>query len=682
MRLALLAVLAAQAALAACSVPEKTPLVTDGGADGPPTDSPPDDNTAPETTITAAPPEFAAAGSSTFEFSSDDPAAHFECSIDGDTPVACNSPYTRTLGDGAHTFSVRAIDAIGNSDDTPAEHLWTIDTVAPSTMLTDTPPSADNSVMVQFAFESNEMNVIFECSLDNASFVQCTTGQQFGPLSDGAHSFAVRAKDRAGNVDASPSIFAWNVDTSTPDTQILSGPSGPTDSSSATFTFVSPDAGAGATYTCSLDGGAYSACTSPKTVSGLTMGNHVFAVRVRDAVGNMDPTPATREWSVDLTAPNTTILTGPSGTVRVASASFTFTATESPVTFSCSLDNAAFTPCTSPTSYANLEQGAHTFAVRATDAANHTDDTPATRSWTIDTVAPEIVITAGPAEGSTSGPRVSFGFTVSDGTVQCSFDDAAFTACTSPAATNLPAGAHQFRIRATDAAGNVSTETRSWTVACAAPSTLGAAGLLHLDDPGQTQTNAVTGGVPAVLGDDATVEPADPSILAAGRFGGALSFTASESDRVTWPAAIGPSMTMTIELWARPDAPAGTRDIFVTGDDRVSIQVMAASPSTVRFSATIVESDGQARTATSSVVAAGKWHHVLLTVSQPMVQLWVDGADGSASGLVLGTAPSFDAIRLGGTGAAAYSGDLDEVYVALTALGNDEAVLQRYCPVN
>jgi hypothetical protein len=667
---------------AACKVPDKQAVPADGGADATAGDGQ-IDNLVPETTIDDGPAEFSPNGQATFRFSSDDASAHFECRIDNEMTQPCQSPYSRSLADGTHSFSVRAIDSAGNGDQTPAERLWSIDTVTPDTMLLGGPPAADNSVMAQFRFKSNEMNVAFECSLDNGGYLPCASNDSFGPVGDGAHSFAVRATDRAGNADASPAIYAWSVDTSTPDTQILSGPPAASGSTSASFTFISPDAGAGATFQCSLDGSTFVACTSPRMLTGLTEIEHTFAVRVRDAVGNFDPTPATFRWVVDLTPPVTTILSGPTGTVPLASASITFTANETTVTFACKLDNAPFAACTSPASFTALAQGAHTFAVRATDAAGHDDPTPATRAWTVDTVAPDVMITAGPATGSTSGPRVSFTFTVSEGTIACSFDGAAFTTCASPAAVNLPAGAHQFSVRATDPANNITTATRSWTVACTAPDTLGAAGLLHLDDTGQTLADAVTGGVPATLGDTTAVEVADPTALATARFGGGLSFTAPENDHVAWPVALPAMPNLTVELWAKPSAMAGARDIAVSGDGRVALRVTADSPTTVVFSITIVESGlgGMVRTVSSGSVAAGAWHHVLASLQEPALRLWIDGVRTEITTVHPNTAPALDSIRLGGNAAAAYNGSLDEIWLAQTAITTDEAALARYCPL-
>jgi len=665
-------------ALVACSIPDKQPF-TEAGTDAP-VDGTGDDR-APQTTITAAPEEFSGEGAATFRFESDDEAATFECSIDRETPVACTPPYTRILGDGSHGFVVRAIDAAGDRDDTPAEHAWSIDTVAPDTILTEAPPAADNSVLVRFSFESREQLVTFECALDGNSYIKCKTGDQFGPVDDGPHSFAVRARDRANNVDASPSIHAWSVDTSTPDTELISGPTGATGTTSASFTFVSPDAGAGATFQCSLDGAAFTPCSSPRNLVGLAIGPHTFAVRVRDAVGNLDPTPATRTWTVDLAAPNTTIVDGPAGLQASASASFTFSSNEQPVTFECRLDYGAFAACSSPVTVLALAQGLHRFSVRATDAAGHTDPSPASRTWSVDTIAPDLMITSGPANGSTSGPRVIFTFTAGDGTVACSLDAVAFVACTSPVAFSLPAGPHQLRVRATDAAGNLATDTRAWTVACSAPTTIGATGLLHLDELDQTVVNAVAGGGGATLGDDLTVEPGDPARVA-GRFGGGLAFMAAEVDHVTWPALLGATIELTIELWAQPDSPAGLRVLLASGDGRVGVRATALSPTTVQFSVAIVETGptAQTRIVTSAPAAAGTWHHVLVSLQEPTLRLWVDGMRTEAIDVRPTTPLALDAIRLGGEAPTAYSGALDEVWLAQTALTADEAALARYCP--
>ena len=330
-----------------------------------------------------------------------------------------------------------------------------------------------------------------------------------------------------------------------------------------------------------------------------------------------------------------------------------------------------------------LAPGAHSFAVRATDAAGNADPSPAIWAWTVDTIAPDVAITSGPANGSTSGPHVVFGFTASDGDVACSFDGGGFAACASSIAINLPAGPHQFAVRATDAAGNLTTVTRAWTVACSAPDAAGAAGLLHLDDTGQSLANAVIGGAFATLGDTLEVEAGDPAALAVGRFGGALAFTATDSDHVAWPLALAAMSELTIELWSRPSSPAGARDVMVSGDRRIVLRVTAVSPTTVRFSIVIAQdlAGKQTRIATSAAVTAGAWHHVLASLRAPRLRLWVDGVRTEVGDVKLDAPLALGSLRLGGGAATAYDGALDEIWVAQTAITDDDAALARYCPM-
>jgi hypothetical protein len=63
---------------------------------------------------------------------------------------------------------------------------------------------------------------------------------------------------------------------------------------SATFAFEGPGA---TSFQCSLDTAPFTACTSTKTYSGLSSGQHTFAVRAIDAAGNVG-LPVERHWSI------------------------------------------------------------------------------------------------------------------------------------------------------------------------------------------------------------------------------------------------------------------------------------------------------------------------------------------------------------------------------------------------
>jgi hypothetical protein len=85
-------------------------------------------------------------------------------------------------------------------------------------------------------------------------------------------------------------------DTSPPNTTITSGPSGTTTNAFATFTFSATEP---STFLCQLDAATGGEpCTSPWTITNLPAGNHTFAVWATDIMGNADPTPATRSWTI------------------------------------------------------------------------------------------------------------------------------------------------------------------------------------------------------------------------------------------------------------------------------------------------------------------------------------------------------------------------------------------------
>jgi len=84
--------------------------------------TPSGDTTPPETTITDA---TVVGDHARLTFSSNDAGARFECRLDGEAFAACTSPAEYSgLGDGSHTFRVRAIDLAGNVDLTPASRVF------------------------------------------------------------------------------------------------------------------------------------------------------------------------------------------------------------------------------------------------------------------------------------------------------------------------------------------------------------------------------------------------------------------------------------------------------------------------------------------------------------------------------------------------------------------------------
>jgi hypothetical protein len=426
------------------------------------------DTTPPIATVTSGPSQWTSQTSVTFTFTSNKPNSTFLCHgpLDPDGPATpCSSPitYTGFTQQANYTFVLYAVDASGRRQTYPTFYEWNFDNVAPDTLISSGPQALSASPAATFTFSANEPSTTFECSLDLAAFAACASPTDYSALADGSHTFRVRAIDRAGLVDGTPSSLTWTIDTVPPETAITSAPSGTGTSTSASITFSSEG---GATFECALDAAAFAACSSPASLTSLADGSHTFRVRAKDAAGNVDPTPASATWTVDTLPPETTITASPPAATNSRNATFSFASSEAGSTFQCKLDGAAFAACSSPVAYTSLSVASHTFQVRATDALGHQDASPAAFTWVIDTTAPNTTITSGPS-GSNNPSTATFTFTSSEAgsTFECKLDTGAFQACVSGVTyTGLPAGSHTLQVRAIDPAGNVdaSPASRNW----------------------------------------------------------------------------------------------------------------------------------------------------------------------------------------------------------------------------
>jgi Bacterial Ig domain len=425
----------------------------------------------PDTTIDSGPANPTNSNSPTFTFHADVGSA-FQCSLDGSAFTSCTSPKGYSgLADGSHTFQVRAIDAAGNTDPTPASFTWIIDTNAPATpTLTATPANPTNQTGASFSFTDTEAGVTFLCGLDGAAFAACSSPKSYSGLSQGSHTFSVKAQDAAGNQSAAAS-FAWTIDTAAPPKPTITAtPADPTNQTSASFSFS--DNQAGVSFLCQLDGAAFAACSSPKTYSVLSQGSHTFSVRAQDGAGNQSNTTSFT-WTIDTTAPLTpTITSNPANPTNQTAASFSFTDAESGVAFLCKLDESAFSACSSPKSYSGLPQGSHTFSLKVQDPAGN-QSAEASVTWIIETTAPPTpTITSNPTN-PTNQTAASFSFTDAEAGVAflCKLDGSAFSACSSPKSySGLSQGSHIFSVKVQDSAGNQSAAASfTWTIDTTAP---------------------------------------------------------------------------------------------------------------------------------------------------------------------------------------------------------------------
>ncbi len=163
--------------------------------------------------------------------------------------------------------------------------------------ITQAPGASVSSSGVQIRFTSNEAGARFACKLDAAAYSACASPRVLAGLVPGNHAFSVRATDRAGNV-GKPASVAWRYvqpDTTAPTVTLASTPPASTTETNASFAFTASEPVVA--FECLLDGGAYTGCVSPASYQSLGVGTHSFAVRGRDAAGNVGQ-PATFGWSI------------------------------------------------------------------------------------------------------------------------------------------------------------------------------------------------------------------------------------------------------------------------------------------------------------------------------------------------------------------------------------------------
>jgi hypothetical protein len=97
---------------------------------------------------------------------------------------------------------------------------WQADSTPPLTTLTDGPTGWTNEATPTFVFEASELGSKLECRVDSAAFQTCTSPLTTAALTDADHTFSVRAIDPAGNVDATPAVRSFQVDTVAPQVSV------------------------------------------------------------------------------------------------------------------------------------------------------------------------------------------------------------------------------------------------------------------------------------------------------------------------------------------------------------------------------------------------------------------------------------------------------------------------------
>lgn len=171
------------------------------------------DTTAPPAPqITSGPSGLVATKDATLKYTDAEAGVTYLCKLDSAAYATC--PATKSysnLAQGAHTFSVQARDAAGNTS-TATTRSWTVDTVAPPRPnLTGRPGDPDASTTATFVWSVSEAGVRFECKDDGGPWTVCTSPHVRTNLSTTVrHTFRVRTVDAAGNVSPTAD-WEWRI---------------------------------------------------------------------------------------------------------------------------------------------------------------------------------------------------------------------------------------------------------------------------------------------------------------------------------------------------------------------------------------------------------------------------------------------------------------------------------------
>jgi hypothetical protein len=317
-------------------------------------------------------------------------ATTFTCVIDGGDPVACTPGDTGTAdvtGNGGHLLTVVPRDEAGNVGPSSSA-TWIVDTVGPTALIQDPPPSPNNLSSVTIHFTTSGADAAadaVQCKLDDhtgpaESFVDCTSPFT-ASTSDGTYTFTVLATDDVGLTGSDAAT--WTRDSNALDVPLISGPASPTRDTTPTFTW---DAIGGATFECALDSSAWIACASGVTPTVAVEGEHTFYVRA-----STNPTvPASWVWELDRTAPQLSVVGVPTG--FTASNDFTpaiTTSDQHPGAITCTLAGPSPQAVCGP--WSDLADGAYTLTVSTTDQAGNGPVTEVVH-FTVDTVGPTATV--------------------------------------------------------------------------------------------------------------------------------------------------------------------------------------------------------------------------------------------------------------------------------------------------
>ncbi|MBI4342888.1 MAG: hypothetical protein HY599_05940 [Candidatus Omnitrophica bacterium] len=325
------------------------------------------------------------------------------------------------LSDGTHTFSVKAINTLGNGGNPITIALW-VDT-APPQIVTYNPAGASlfNVAPAITAGLSDAHSGVSQTALEvlinggtaSVAFdpVTGTLTASGGGWQEGTNSLELRVEDAVGNAQA-PLVWSVTLDTQPPAGSVtVNGGAQLTTSVYVTLSVSASDATSGVTGMLisneEFSGYVQEPYAALREFWGLNpvRGMQRVYVKFLDAAGNVSE-PVSDDIELGLLSPETLITSGPAGTSPVREATFTFQCPEGACLFSYAFDNEAWSEWNAATTatMSGLTFGNHYFRVKAARDVNgepgiqadEEDPSPADRTWIVGAEPSLFAIPKGP----------------------------------------------------------------------------------------------------------------------------------------------------------------------------------------------------------------------------------------------------------------------------------------------
>jgi Ca2+-binding RTX toxin-like protein len=387
---------------------------------------------------------------------------------------------TANCGDGT---DVATVDASPADNTSGCENVDS--TGNPETTIDSEPPNPTNDNTPTHTFSSNEPGATFECRYDSDPFAPCSgngTHTPSTPLTDGPHTFEVRAIDAGNNIDSSPASDTFTVDTGLPaaPTGLTTDPASPANDTTPNVKGSAPsDAVNVRVYTTSnCTGGATTGTKAQFEGAGITVtvpANQTTPLSAKsvDAANNESACSTSIAYVEDSAGPATPTISDsdPNSPANDNSPEIkgTVAGSEGTTVRLFTSSDCSGSPVASGTEAA-FEGAGITVAVAdnsttqlraiANDGPGNNSACSSAFSYVEDSSAPETTISSGPSNAATNDATPTFEFASSESgsSFECRVDEGAFGPCSGPGASHttdqLADGLHTFEVRAIDGAGN------------------------------------------------------------------------------------------------------------------------------------------------------------------------------------------------------------------------------------